>query len=207
MDPADDLRFIWSPSADDVERANVTRLMRAHRIDGLEELTRRSVADVGWFWDAVVRDLDIRFTTPYRQVLDLSRGPEWATWFAGGRINVADQCLDRWVDRDGDALAVIWEGEDGDVRTATYAELQGMTDRVAATLIGLGVAPGDRVALFLPMAIETVAALMACSKIGAVWVPIFSGFGPDAVAGRLADAGCGVVITANAASARVRWCR
>lgn len=198
MDPADDPRFIWTPSADDVERANVTRLMRAHGIDELEELTRRSVADIGWFWDAVVRDLDIRFTTPYRQVLNLSRGPEWATWFAGGRINVADQCVDRWADRDGDALAVIWEGEDGDVRTATYAELRGMTDRVAATLIGLGVAPGDRVALFLPMAIETVAALMACSKIGAVWVPIFSGFGPDAVAARLADAGCAVVITANA---------
>ncbi|HVF07922.1 MAG TPA: AMP-binding protein [Actinomycetota bacterium] len=191
-------RFIWSPGEADVDRANVTRLMRTHGIETLRELSDRSVADVEWFWDAVVRDLDIEFSTPYERVVDRSRGPEWATWFVGARTNVARQCVDRWAERTPDAVAVVWEGEDGDVREASYATLGAMTDAVAATLLELGVRRGDTVALLMPMAIETVVALMACSKIGATWVPIFSGFGPDAVAARIADARCEVVITANA---------
>ncbi len=196
--PSQHERFIWSPDQGDIETANVTRLMHAHGIDTLRELTARSVDDVEWFWNAVVSDLDIEFSTPYEQVIDLSRGPEWATWFVGGRTNVARQCVDRWAERDADAVAVVWESEDGDVREASFADLREMTDAIARTLLQLGVASGDTVALFLPMAIETVAALMACSKIGAIWVPIFSGFGPDAVATRIVDAGCEVVITANA---------
>ncbi len=172
--------------------------MRSHGIGSLAELTRRSVDDVEWFWDAVVRDLDIGFSTPYERVIDRSAGPAWATWFVGGRTNVAAQCVDRWADRDPTALAVVWEGEDGEVREASYGELQRMTNDVAAMLLAIGVQSRDRVAVFMPMAIETVAAVMACSKIGAIWVPIFSGFGPDAVAARIADAGCDVVLTANA---------
>jgi acetyl-CoA synthetase len=191
-------RFIWEPTPADIARANVTRLMQAQGIATLQELTARSVADVAWFWDAVVRDLDIEFSTPYEHVVDTSRGPEWATWFVGGRTNVARQCVDRWAEAEPRSPAVIWEGEDGEVRTATYGELRQMTDDVAGTLIGLGVERGDTVALFMPMSIETVAAVMGCSKIGAIWVPIFSGFGPDAVASRIADAGCEVVVTANA---------
>ena len=196
--PAQHDRFVWSPDADDIEQANVTRLMRAHRINSLRELTDRSTADIEWFWEAVVRDLDIEFSTPYERVIDLSRGPEWATWFVGGRTNVARQCVDRWAESDPDSVAVIWEGEEGDVRESTYQELRLMTDTLATTLRELGVTAGDTVALFLPMAIETVAALMACSKIGATWVPIFSGFGADAVAARIVDARCEIVITANA---------
>src|SRR5829696_6149524 len=162
--------FIWEPTTADIERANVTRLMRAHGIETLQELTARSVADVAWFWDAVVRDLDIEFSTPYERVVDVSRGPEWATWFVGGRTNVARQCVDRWAEAEPGSPAVIWEGEDGQVRTATYGELRQMTDDVASTLMDLGVERGDTVALFMPMSIATVAAVMACSKIGAIWV-------------------------------------
>jgi acetyl-CoA synthetase len=189
--------FVWHPDRATVERANVTRLMRAHGIDSLAGLTERSVAEPDWFWDAVVRDLDLEFSTPYERVVDVSRGPEWATWFVGGRTNLARQCVDRWAERDPEASAVIWEAEDGEVRTATYAELRRLTDAVAHALSRLGVVSGDRVAIFMPMAIETVAAVMACAKLGAAFVPIFSGFGPDAVASRIADAGCEVVVVAN----------
>ena len=190
--------FVWRPDATYVEGANVTRLMRAHGIGTLPELTARSTQDIGWFWDAVVRDLDIEFSTPYERVVDLDRGPAWATWFTGGTVNVARQCVDRWSATDPGAVAVVWEGEDGDVREATYADLRALTDGVARALTRMDVRAGDAVAIFMPMAIETVAALMACAKIGAVFVPIFSGFGPDAVAARIADAGCRVLITANA---------
>jgi acetyl-CoA synthetase len=189
---------LWRPNTEYVERANVTRFMRAHGIGTYDELIARSVGDTAWFWDAVVRDLGIEFSTPYDQVLDLSRGPEWATWFAGGTINLAQVCVDRWAERSPDAVAVIWEGDDGEVRSVTYLELRALTDRLANGLLSLGVRPRDTVGIFMPMAIETVAAVMACSKLGAVWVPIFSGFGPDAVAARLADARAQVLITANA---------
>jgi acetyl-CoA synthetase len=190
--------IIWSPTSDYVERANVTRFMRAHGIGTYDELIRRSVEDVSWFWDAVVRDLGIEFLEPYEQVLDTSRGVEWATWFTGGRINLAHQCVDRWSAATPDAPAVVWEGEGGDTRAWTYADLRRETDRLARALLDLGVGSEDVVGIFLPMIPETVAAVMACSKIGAIWVPIFSGFGPDAVAVRLEDAGVSVLLTADA---------
>ncbi len=188
---------VWRPTDEQVEAANVTRLMRAHGIERFDELVRRSIDDPVWFWDAVVHDLDLEFSTPYDQIVDLSRGPAWATWFLGGRTNVARQCVDRWAERTPTALAVVWEGEDDEVRTATYRELRERTDAVARALMSFGVDGGDTVGIFLPMAIETVATVMACSKLGAIWVPIFSGFGPDAVAARLTDAGCRVLVTAN----------
>ena len=190
---------VWSPTEEYVERANVTRFMRAHGIGTYDELVRRSVEDVSWFWDAVVRDLDIEFLEPYTDVLDTSRGVEWATWFGGGRVNLAHQCVDRWADATPDAPAVVWEGEDGatghvDLRRSSGGRPTGSRARS----VDLGVGPGDAVGIFLPMLPETVAAVMACSKIGAIWVPIFSGFGPDAVAVRLEDAGVKVLLTADA---------
>ena len=190
--------IVWSPTPEYVERANVTRFMRGHGIDTYEDLVRRSIEDTEWFWDAVVRDLDIEFLEPYQQVRDLSRGVEWATWFGGGRVNLASQCVDRWAARTPEAPAVVWEGEGGDTRTWTYAELRRQTDRLARALRRLGVGANDAVAIFMPMMPETVAAVMACSKIGAIWVPIFSGFGADAVAVRLEDANVKVVLTADA---------
>ena len=171
--------------------------MRTHDIATYEELVARSVGDIEWFWDAVVRDLGISFLTPYEQVLDTSRGVEWATWFLGGKTNLAHQCVDVWADRTPEAPAVVWEGEDGEVRRVTYRELRELTDRLAHGLRSLGVQQRDAVGIFLPMAIETVAAVMACAKLGAIWVPIFSGFGPEAVAARLADAGAKVLITVD----------
>src|SRR2546423_15300496 len=87
----------WEPNPEYVERANVTRLMRAHGIESIDDLRARAVADVGWYWDAVVQDLQIPFTTPYEQVLDVSDGIAWARWFVGGRVNIAAAGVGRWV--------------------------------------------------------------------------------------------------------------
>ena len=188
---------MWSPTAAYVERANVTRFMRRHGIGSYEELVGRSVGDIAWFWDAVVGDLGLPWFTPYERVLDTSDGVEWARWFVGGTTNVAHACVDVWAGRTPDAIALRWESEDGETRTWTYAELRVETDALAAGLRARGVGAGDTVGLFLPMLPETVAAVMACAKLGAIWVPIFSGFGPDAVAARLADAGARVLLTVD----------
>jgi acetyl-CoA synthetase len=188
---------VWEPSPEYIQHANVTRFMRTHGLDTYDDLVRRSVQDIEWFWDAVVDDLGIEWPGSYERVLDVSNGPEWSTWFVGGRTNVAHQCVDVWSRRTPAAVAVVWEGEDGDTRAWTYAELRSQTDRLANLLVSLGVGQNDAVGIFLPMAPETVAAVMACSKIGAIWVPIFSGFAADAVAARLADAGVKLLITAE----------
>jgi acetyl-CoA synthetase len=190
-------RVVWSPSEDYVERANVTRFMRAHGIGSYDELVKRSQDDVEWFWDAVVKDLEIEFYQPYRRVLDQSDGPAWAKWFTGGSINLAHNCVDRWAERTPDRPAVIWESEDGEVRTVTYAELQEMSNRLANALRDIGVGKGDTVGIFMPMAPEIVAATLACAKLGAIYLPIFSGFGAHAVATRLQDAEAKVLLTAD----------
>ena len=191
------MQIVWSPSEDDVERANVTRFMRAHGIGSYEELVKRSQDDVEWFWDAVVKDLGLEFYEPYTKILDTSNGIPWSTWFTGGAVNLAHNCVDRWADRTPEAVAIVWEGEDGAVRRVTYAELREMADRAAHGLLELGVGSGDTVGIFMPMAPETVAATLACAKVGAPYLPIFSGFGADAVAKRLQDAGAKVLFTAD----------
>ncbi len=189
--------IVWEPTEEIVERANVTRFMRAHDIETYEELVRRSQDDVEWFWDAVVADLDIPFLEPYERVLDVSDGVPWARWFVGGRINLAHVTCDRWAEETPDAVAVLWEGEDGPVRSVTYRELREMADRLAGGLASLGVGERDAVGIFMPMAPETVAAVLACAKLGAVYLPIFSGYAADAVATRLRDADAKVLLTAD----------
>jgi acetyl-CoA synthetase len=189
--------IVWRPSHEYIERANVTRFMRTHAISTYEDLVARSVEDIAWFWDAVVKDLAIEFFEPYERVVDTSRGVEWATWFGGASVNIAYDCVDRWADRTPDAVAVVWEGEEGETRRVTYRELRELSDRLANGLASLGVRSGDAVGIFLPMSPEAVAAVMACAKLGAIWLPIFSGFGGDAVAQRLRDAGAKLLITAD----------
>jgi acetyl-CoA synthetase len=179
--------------------SNIARFMDAEGIGDFRELVTRSIDEPEWFWDAVVRFLDLRFSQPYTAVLDTSNGIAWATWFVGGRCNLAATCVDRWADepltRDDDALA--WEGEEGTVRTLTWGELRALTDRIASGLRARGVRRGDAVGLFLPMVPETVAALFAVAKLGAVFLPIFSGYGAEAVAVRLEDADAVALITAD----------
>ena len=189
----------WVPHAEYVRRANVTRLMRAHGIDSIDELRRRSVDDVEWYWDAVVKDLELDFTTPYEKVLDTSKGVPWATWFTGGRINITWNCVDRWAhdERMKDRPAVIGESETGDVRGLTFRELHKSVDRVAAGLLEMGVGKGDAVGVFMPMRPEAVVAAYAIAKIGAIYMPIFSGFAPSAVAARLNDCKAKALFTAD----------
>jgi acetyl-CoA synthetase len=184
--------FVWRPTDEVIERANVTRLARRHGIDGYAELNRRSREDIEWFWDAVVTDLGIDFREPYQAVLDTSRGIQWPLWFVGGRVNIAQTCVHR---HSGPAL--VFEGEDGVVRTMSYAELSAEVKRVAAGLRELGVRKGDAVGIFLPMIPEAVVAFMAVCHIGAIVVPVFSGFAAPAVAVRLVDAEANVLVCAD----------
>ena len=198
------MTFTWTPSPEQLEAANVARLARTLGCAGQEELHRLSVEEPERFWSAVVADLEIEFSTPWKRVLDESRGPEWATWFVGGRVNVARVCLHRWAAERPDEEAAVFRGEDGSRRSLTWAELSGETVRLAEGLASLGLGEGDAVGLLLPMAPEAAIASHALAHIGAVQVPIFSGFAAPAVAARLADAKAKALITADGTLRRGR---
>jgi acetyl-CoA synthetase len=145
-------RFIWEPSREFIESTNVYRFMQRLGIATYQDFIRYSQEYLEEFWDEMVRELAIEWFEPYTQVLDASRGVEWARWFTGGKLNIAWNCLDRHANGTArDRLAVIWEGEDGSIRTLTFGELRRETDRLANALRALDLAPGDRVALYMPM--------------------------------------------------------
>jgi len=189
--------YAWRPPAGARAATNVGRFITAGGTGDLAGLLARSVAEPEWFWDAAVRDLGIPFSRPYERVLDTTAGIPWAKWFIGGELNVAGACVDAHAAAWPDRLAVIWEGEDGEVRTWTYGELRRHVDALAFTLTGRGVGPGDAVGIFMPMLAETVAAVLAVAKIGAVFLPLFSGYGAEAVANRLNDAGAVALVTSD----------
>jgi len=197
-------KFIWQPDEATLERANVVRLMRKHGFESYWDLVARSQDEPEWFWPAAIEDMRLEFFRPWDSVVDLSRGPEWATWFVGGKVNIAWNCVHRWAERRPDAVASIGLGEDGSRREQTFAELSREVTRLAEALVRLGVREGDRVALFLPMSPEVPIASHACAHIGAVQVPIFSGFAAPAVAQRLQASEAKLVITARSSSRRGR---
>jgi len=197
-------RYAWVPTPEVVERANTTRFARAHGLDGHGGILARSLEDPEWFWDAVVQWLDLGFRTPYERVLDERDGPEWARWFVGGTLNMAWSCVGRHAEAHPERPALVAEHEDGAVATLTYAELAERVARVAGGLAAAGVEPGERVALVMPMTAEAVIAFHAIAWLGAIAVPVFSGFSSAAIASRLADAGVAAAVTADAGLRRGR---
>lgn len=191
-------QIVWSPSKELIEKSNVKRFMDKHGIKDYKELVERSIQDIEWFWDAVVKDLNIEWFKPYEKVLDTSRGIQWAKWFLGGKINVAHNCLDRHAkSHRRNKVACIFEGEDGSVRKLTYWNLYVETNKVANALKAIGIKKGDAVGIYMPMVPEIIVAAFACAKIGAIFIPIFSGYGPEAVASRLSDCEAKALFTAD----------
>lgn len=197
--------IIWEPYGDYKEKPNIKRFMDKYGIRDYDELISRSANDIEWFWSAALKDLGVEWYRHYDKILDTSLGFPWAKWFTGGKINIAYNCLDRHIRSGrGRRVAIIWEGDDGTTRRVTYSELYRDVNRVASALKGLGIKKGDRIGIYMPMVPEIVVALYSCLKIGAVAVPVFSGFGPKALATRLDDAEAKVLFTADIAKRKGR---
>jgi acetyl-CoA synthetase len=190
--------FIWSPTPEEVESANVTRLARRLGVERYADLHRISVEEPERFWPAVIDDLGLEFSEPWDRVVDTSRGNEWATWFTGGKLNLAWNCVHRWAAGElAEQEAAIWQSEDGTRVSLTWRELSEEVFRLAEGLASIGIGKGDAVGIFLPMSQQVAIASHACAHLGAVQVPIFSGFAPPAIAARLADAKAKALITAD----------
>ncbi|MDB5048451.1 MAG: acsA [Fibrobacteres bacterium] len=192
-------RVAWKPDSAVRARAHLTRFIAECGCDSWEQLYGRSISDVGWFTERVLRFLDIRFHKPYRRILDLSRGMAWPSWCVDGGLNITQNCLDKHQGTPAQSLpAVIWEGEENRAaRSLTYAELHAQVERCAAGLRACGLGKGDAIGLHLPMMPETVTALLAVGRIGAIAVPLFSGYGPSAIASRMRDVRAKAVFTCD----------
>ncbi|MFP9193367.1 AMP-binding protein [Natrialbaceae archaeon A-CW1-1] len=198
---------VHEPSREFVESTNVWAFMQEHGIEDYENLIDRTTTDRGdgesgveWFWDELVDYLELDFYEPYDRVRDDTDGPQFTDWYPGGELNIAHNTLDRHAALEAETrnkVATIWEGEDGEVREITYHELHRQANKVANALEDRGVETGDTVGLYMPMVPEVVSILYGCFKVGAIAVPIFSGFGVDAVATRLEDADCSVLFTGD----------
>jgi acetyl-CoA synthetase len=178
----EDRRF--EPPAEFAANANV-------KADAYDEADRDRLA----FWAEAAERLS--WAEKWTEVLDWSDAP-FAKWFVGGRLNVAYNCVDRHVESGhGDQVAYYWEGEPGDKRTITYAQLKDEVCKAANALLELGVQTGDRIAIYMPMIPETVIAMLACARLGAPHTVVFGGFSSSALSDRVIDCDARIVITAD----------
>ena len=187
----------WRPSPEDLTGSQLARFLRSTGAADLTALQARAVADPGWFWSAAADDLAVPWQRRPREALDASGGPEWSRWWTGGAFNHAVAALDPRAASDPDDEALAWEGEDGEIRRFSAATLRAEVDLAAAMLAREGIGPGDRVGILLPMLPETVIAVLALGLLRAIFTPIFSGYGPAAIASRLADCDASMLITAD----------
>ena len=199
--------FVWHPTPELIAQSNLQRFIDKHALGSYGELMRRSTTDIAWFWDTILRDLDIQFYKPYARVVDLNDGKSWARWCVDGEMNIVHNMLDKYAGTEIDnRVAIKSEIEDGTMRALTYKELREQVDRMAAALRGLGLGNGDAIGVFMPMVPEIVIAMLAIVKIGGIFLPLFSGFGASAIASRLNDAEAKALFTADGTTRRGKFC-
>jgi acetyl-CoA synthetase len=183
------VRF-YNPSEEMVKNAAVSGM------EGYLALCKEATDDYEGFWARRAREL-LDWKVPFTQVLDQSNAP-FFKWFADGKLNVSYNCLDRNVNNGlGDKVALIFEGDNGDVTKVTYKDLLSRVSKFANALRGMGVKKGDRVVIYLPMSVEGVVAMQACARIGATHSIVFGGFSAHALRDRIEDAGAVALITSD----------
>jgi acetyl-CoA synthetase len=197
---------VWRPTPEVMKSCRLAKFMASAGIADYAELVRRGDTDPAWLWDAVIRDRKLKFTKPYSSVLDLSKGTSWPQWCIGGETNVCLNAIDRHLAGGlADNTAIIWLGEGGETRSLTYRALSREVNRLAASLATLGFGRGDRIGIHMGMMPEAMAAFLAIARIGAVVLPLFSGFGASAIEARLNDGGATGVIASDGTWRRGQW--
>jgi acetyl-CoA synthetase len=162
-----------------------------------QKMYDRSIMDPTGFWNEMAKTF-LTWRKPFDTVVDFDFNQGYTSWFAGGQLNVSENCIDRHLAKRGDQVAILWEGDEpGDVRRITYKELHREVCRLANALKARGVRKGDRVAIYMPMVPEAAYAMLACARIGAVHSVVFGGFSAEALRDRILDSDCRVLITAD----------
>ncbi len=192
----------WRPTDAQITSSSLYRQYTRLGFKTLADFQRASTQDIAWFWDTMLRELDVQFYAPYAQIVDLSNF-QFPRWCVGGKMNVVHNCLDKYCGTAKEnQIAVKWEGEEGATRALTYKQLHQQVTQIANGLRALGLKKGDAIGVYMPMTPEIVVAILAIAKIGAVFLPLFSGYGAGAAAVRLNDANAKALFTADGARRR-----
>jgi acetyl-CoA synthetase len=195
----------WRPGPAELRDSGIAQLMRAFGVKRYEDLQALSNNEPERYWTEVMKYCQIDWDRAPSGYVDLSAGPEFPKWFPGGRLNWANIVLD-WSKRPHtrDQLAVVAESEDGSVKSVTYAQLAGLVGQFTAALAAQDVKQGDRVGLLMENGLEATVSLLSLVSLGAIVVPLFSGFGVDAIVARLSAAEASAVIASTGFSRRTK---
>jgi acetyl-CoA synthetase len=188
---------VFTPSGYEWKGTRLAHFIERHGYGSLDQLQEDAERDAPAFWDRVVSEVGLEWTTPYTKTLDMSDGIMWPRWFVDGRLDLVDNIVGKHARRHPEKAAVRWEGDAGEERCISYGELAREVDGVAAGLRALGAGEGSRIAIYLPMVPEAAVMLLAAAKIGAISVPMFSGYSADSVVQRVQDAAATVLVCAN----------
>lgn len=196
---------VWQPGERELKHSGVVQLMQALGVTSYEALQRMAVAEPEQYWNVVMRECAIAWDQPPKGYVDLSRGREFPSWFPGGKLNWANTIY-AWGKNPEIAgrVAVVAEHEDGSVDTLNYADLEGRVSDFAAGLAGHGIKQGDRIGLLMENGLEATVSLLAIVHLGAVVVPLFSGFGIDAIVARLSACEARMVIATSGFTRRTK---
>ncbi len=193
----------WRPDPKLTSAANATAFMQELGISSFEDLVRCGDEEPERFHEKFLEHVDFRFFQPYSRILDETNGIAWAKWCAGGTTNVVLNAVDRWRDTPVyDKPAIVWEGENGERSELSYREFDCQVCAMAGGLRSIGLGRGDVIAIYMPNLPEAVVAMMAAAKIGGIVMPLFSGFGDDAVAARLHAGNAAAIFTVDGSARR-----
>ncbi|MFG6114969.1 AMP-binding protein [Halobacillus sp. MO56] len=189
----------WTPTEEQKQATRLYQWMNKHGFESYDEFYQKSIDDISWFWEEAVNELDVEWYEPYTDTLDLSKGIKYPHWFVGGKINVVHNALDKWAMNPAtkNKVALYWEGDNGDTETFTFDSLYKKVNACAHGLEKLGIKEKDVVTIYMPMLPETLIAMLAVSKIGAVFSPAFSGYKAEAIATRVNASESKAIITAD----------
>ncbi len=192
-------KAVWFPNEQYIKQTRLYEFMSRRGYEHYDDFFHYSITDTDSFWKAAIDEIQIEWYENYDQVVDYSKGIQYPEWFTNGKMNVAHNALDKWAfnSETKNESALIWESDDGQIVTYTFKELYDEVNQVANGFVDLGLKEKDIVTIYMPMIPETVIAMLAISKIGAVFSPAFSGYKSEAVATRINAAKARFLITAD----------
>jgi len=179
--------FAFVPTREQTENSNIFKFMQKHNIASLDDLHKKSVKNLDWYWNAVNDDVGIIWDKKYTITSDFTKGKQWPKWFVDGKINIINSTIDKFAKKSPNKIAYYFVSEDGQESKVTYKQLQQHVNKIANAMKSLNVRKGDVVAIYMPMIFEAIAVILACAKIGAVQTVIFSGYSAEALKIRLQD--------------------
>ncbi|GAA0349252.1 AMP-binding protein [Bacillus horti] len=192
-------KAVWFPTENSMKQTRMYNWMKKLGVSDYEELYNRSVHEPDWFWSEVEKEIELGWYEPYTEIMNTQHGAPWVRWFEEGKTNVCLNALEKWRNHAQvwHKPAIILLNELGERIELTYAELSELVNRAAFGLRSMGLGKGDVVLLYMPMIPETLITMLACSKLGAIFTPIFSGFAVDGIQKRIEAAEPKMIVTAD----------